>query len=175
MVNWEQSGVIALLLQNWLWFTWDQWLNVPSIGWNSLMIQLTNSKCLMGRVEVRNLTHKLQDVSFQAIAWMGVFMKSKFPHFYLFSAHFGGLTQIQTLFQAFPFRSADIPVYLLYFILFLFSTSQPFFFPVVLFTNRFFFYLFGVLFTRGCWFKWSLYLSTPPQVHVAPYVHHIKH
>ena len=39
-----------------------------------------------------------RDVSFQAIAWTHTLMKSKFSHFYLFSAHFGGF---HTLFQFF--------------------------------------------------------------------------
>ena len=31
----------------------------------------------------------IKDVSFQPIAWIQTFMKSKFLHFYLFVAHFG--------------------------------------------------------------------------------------
>ena len=53
----------------------------------------------------------IRDVSFQAIAWIPAFMKSNFPHFlFIFSLFWRLLAQIHTLFQAFSFRSAYIPV-----------------------------------------------------------------
>ena len=42
-----------------------------------------------GTADVHEIS-KVGDVSFQAIAWIQVFMESWFPHFYVFSAHFGG-------------------------------------------------------------------------------------
>ena len=36
------------------------------------------------------LVSNSRDVSFQAIAWIQAFIKSKFPHFYLLLARFGG-------------------------------------------------------------------------------------
>ena len=42
------------------------------------------------KIHTRYIINVDRDVSFQAIAWIQAFMKFKFPHFYLFSAHFGG-------------------------------------------------------------------------------------